>query len=393
MLKRSFQVFALLLVVSTGSISPAFSAFHSGGVGSCSGCHTGHGTEDGQSLITTPGASLLLASDPSSVCLNCHAGPGGNNVPSVFSFDGSAMTPGGDFYWLTKSFTWSGGSSPAARHGHNIVARDYGLGADPNKSQGAGGSYPSAQLSCISCHDPHGRSSGGTRDGSQAVSVSGSYGETPDSGTSSGNYRLLGGINYTRSGYSFSNPPPIARQNAGNPFGEQDDSHVAYGSGMSEWCGNCHSAVLNNQHMVGGADFTHPVSGISAGMTAETVSIYNSYVRSGDLSGIAATAYLQFVPFEQGTDDVALLDPTSTQGPDSNANVSCLSCHRAHASAFRNSGRWDFTADLLQDSHPAVGDSGVSGNDVAYSYYQRDLLSEFGPDQGPFCEKCHGATP
>jgi hypothetical protein len=68
----------------------------------------------------------------------------------------------------------------------------------------------------------------------------------------------------------------------------------------------------------------------------------------------------------------------------------CLTCHRAHASAFRAAGRWDFDAVLLVDSHPAIGDSGVTGNDVLNSYYGRNIAGEFGSGQQAFCEKCHG---
>ena len=388
MLRHSILLVALLMISTVCYVPTVFSAFHSGGVGSCSGCHVGHITEGG-----TATSSLLLASDPSSICLTCHAGPGGNDAPSVFSFDGSAMTPGGDFYWLTKTFTWTGGSSPAARHGHNVIAADFGLSVDANKQQGPGGSYPAGNLSCISCHDPHGRSNGGTRGGSPAVSVSGSYGEIPASGSSSGNYRLLGGVGYSTNGYSFNNPAPIARQNADQPFGESDASHVDYGTGMSEWCANCHAAVLNNSHQVGSLGFEHPI-GVNETLDAETVANYNSYIRTGDLSGFADTAFLQFVPFERGISVPELLDPTSTRGPDTSANISCLTCHRAHASAFRAAGRWDFNAPLLIDSHPATGDSGVSGNDVSNSYYGRDIAVEFGTGQGQFCEKCHpGGTP
>jgi len=387
MLRRLILIPGLLLICTTGFAPPAFSAFHSGGVGSCGGCHVNHTTEGGTA------SSLLLASDPSSICLNCHAGPGGSGAPSVFSFDGSALTPGGDFYWLTKTFTWSGGSSPAARHGHNVVAADFGLSVDPDKPQGPGGSYPASNLSCISCHDPHGRSNGGTSGGNPAVSVSGSYGEVPAGGSSSGNYRLLGGMGYTVNGYSFNNPAPIARQNAALPFGESDASHVDYGTGMSEWCGNCHATILNNSHQVGTQGFEHPV-GSNAPLEAAMVANYNSYIRTGDLSGSADTAYLQFVPFERGISAPELLDPTSTRGPDTNANLNCLTCHRAHASAFRSAGRWDFSVPLLSDSHPAAGDSGVSGNDVSNSYYGRDIALEFGSGQGQLCEKCHaGSTP
>ena len=373
---------ALLLVALPGQ---GAAAFHTGGAGSCNGCHSMHRSEDGMQLATGSGSWLLKAADASSLCLNCHAGPGGPTSASVYSFDGSALTPGGDFYWLTKTFSWSGGTSPAARHGHNVVASDFGLTADPNKVRGPGGNYPAAALTCISCHDPHG---GALRGTSGPIAVSGSYGEDPAAGTRQGNYRLLGGSDYVINGYAFTYDAPVARQNPARPFAESDTSHVDYGAGMSEWCANCHGAMLSGNHLVGGDSFAHPV-GQDARLEGNIAAHYNSYIRSGDLSGMAATAYLQFVPFERGTTNAALLDPTSTQGPDATANVMCLTCHRAHASAFVYAGRWDFTAELLANSHPAVGDSGATATDVSNSYYGRNLSVEFGSNQGSFCQKCH----
>jgi predicted CXXCH cytochrome family protein len=380
MLTRATLIIVFLSITQLSSAPDVLSQFHSGGVGSCNGCHISHSS----SASVSP---LLLATDPSSLCLNCHSGPGSADTASIFSFDGSALTPGGDFYWTTRTFTWAGGSSPAARHGHNVIARDFALDTDPNKTQGPGGSYPASQLSCISCHDPHGKSGGGTRAGAPAVSVSGSYGDQPMPGTGSGNYRLLGGAGYSVNGYSFNYPAPIARQNPAQPFGESDPSHVDYGSGMSEWCANCHSGLLSGGGMGGG--MPHHRAGDTAHLSPMKISRYNSYVRSGDLSGTTATAYLQFVPFERGVTEPNLLDPLSTQGPGSSANVSCLTCHRAHASAFPAAGRWDFNADLLVESHPTIGDSGATASDVANSYYGRDIAIEFGAGQGSFCEKCH----
>lgn len=388
MLTRSILIAATLIACLFGMASSAFSWFHSGGVGSCQGCHIGgHGTEDGLAYSSSSSVPLLKGSDSSSICLNCHSGPGNSHSPSVFSFDGSALTPGGDFYWMTKSFSWIGGSSPAARHGHNIVAQDFGLVPDPNKMVSPGGTYPSAQLSCISCHDPHGRSGGGTRAGAPPVSVSGSYGKQPDAGTNAGNYRLLGDQDYVVGGFSFNNPAPIARQNSILPFAESDASHVDYGSGISEWCANCHQGMLNSGGMGGG--MSHHRAGDNVQLSSAVISQYNSYLRSGEFSGSAATAYLQFVPFERGFTDPNLLNPLSTQGLDSSSNVGCLTCHRAHASAFPAAGRWDFDAAKLADSHPAIGDSGATASDVSNSYYGRNIVLEFGIDQGPFCEKCH----
>lgn len=333
----------------------------------------------------------MQGTDPSSICLNCHAASGGGASASVFSPDGSAMTPGGDFYWLTRDFAWVGGASPGASHGHNVIAQDFGLLPDPLHATAPGGTYPSVALGCTSCHDPHGKVRGGTRGGSLPVSGSGSYGEVAAATTVTGGYRLLGDAGYggggLAQGFAFLADAPVAVQAPLSPFAESDTAHVAYGSGMSEWCVNCHASYQTDEHSA----FKHP-AGDNERLVGGIVGQYNTYVRTGDLSGTGATAYLQFVPFEWGTADPTRLEPNSTQGPNATANVMCLTCHRAHASAFRAAGRWDFDAALLADSHPAAGDAGAAANDPLYSYYGRDIVAEFGSGQKPFCEKCHDAT-
>jgi predicted CXXCH cytochrome family protein len=378
-------VSAVVLLCATAVCADAF---HDGGVGSCTGCHVEHEAPGGATQW------LLRGGDASSVCLSCHAGPGGGSSPSVYSFDGSARTPGGDFYWLTKTFTWTGGASPAETHGHNVVARDFNLLQDPLRSHSPGGTYPSAQLSCVSCHDPHGKVLGGTAAGRGPVSVSGSYGETAPPNSIRGNYRLLGDSNYDGgvAGYSFAYNAPIARQSSLIPFGESDASHVDYGSGMSEWCANCHFDVLKNEHGSSGSEFRHPAGNVEQ-LPDNYITQYEQYVSTGNLSGTAATSYLQFVPFERNSSDPQNLNPVSSQGPNATSNVMCLTCHRAHGSAFRVAGRWDPDAALLVDSHPASGDGGVTGNDVANSYYGRSIGTEFGGNQKQFCEKCHDDNP
>ncbi|MBN2790947.1 MAG: hypothetical protein JXQ81_00420 [Desulfuromonadales bacterium] len=159
------SLIGLLLFFAISLPAPAQS-FHSGGVGQCSGCHSMHSANP-------ISQQLLLSSDPSSICLNCHAGLGGPNSPSVFSPDGSALTPGGDFYWLTRDFSWLDGSSPGNTHGHNFVARDYNLLPDPSLLQAPGGTYLASNLGCTSCHDPHGRA-GSLLAGAQPITGSGS---------------------------------------------------------------------------------------------------------------------------------------------------------------------------------------------------------------------------
>jgi len=325
-------------------------AFHEGGDQYCNGCHT---------LRSGPPTS-----DTSAICLRCHAEEG--QYYTILSSNGSTFSAGGDFYWLEKTFTWERGaltySSKGDNHGHNIVAYDYGLHLDGTLSAAPGGTYPAASLSCISCHDPHERSS------------------------VTGNYRLLGGEGYSDSsnvsGNSFTNPAPIAAYDAYD-WTESDTKHVDYGSGMSEWCGNCHADFLNDR-------YKHP-AGNNEKLSQNIIDNYNSYIRTGNMQGTRSDAYLALVPFERGITDVDLLDPWSTAGPEpsGNANVMCLTCHRAHASAFSNIGRWDFSATFLYDSHPQYGDDGATGDDVFNSYYGRDIVADFGEYQRQLCNKCH----
>jgi cytochrome c553 len=395
-IKLSIAIMAAVLL-SLG-LSATASAFHNGGVAHCDGCHTMHNSENGESIIEggevgVTGDFLTKGSDPSSTCLVCHASETGGSY-HVLSPDGSNMTPGGDFYWLTKTFSYDVRGTTVSRHGysfgHTIHAADFPELPleDPNfaNKPAPGGTFPARLLACSSCHDPHGVKADKT---GGPISKSGSYGEIPPTGTSRGNYRLLGDIGYhpggDSSGVIFSYPPPIARTTRIAPQPEADDNHTDYGKGMSEWCANCHTGFLAPG---GFGQHKHPASNTSR-LGGNISGNYNSYVKTGDFLGDPATSYLALVPFERQISDPTLLSPTSTQGPDSNSNVMCLSCHRAHASAFPNAGRWDFETELLVNSHPAPTDGGVTGNDVLYSYYNRDIATAFNPEQRSLCNKCH----
>jgi predicted CXXCH cytochrome family protein len=343
------------------TVPPGRSAtFHDGSPGSCEGCHgsAGGGTSTG-----------LRGSDASSTCLRCHAETG--SPVNILSGDGSSFTPGGDFYWLRKTFTWTRNgrprTSPGDRHGHNVVALDHGLEPDATLTTSPGGQFPAAALGCTSCHDPHQASGAAAGRGAAG-------GRTP--------YRLLGGASFVPAGgtVQFQHAAPVAV--APTSWRETDRNHVAYGAGMSEWCSNCHASRndgSSQQHVVG----RHATLG------ATIADAYNAYVSSGIMTGSRGTAYLALVPFEVDTADPSALDPASTSGPDARARVMCLTCHRAHASAFEYAFRWDFSTTFLADSHPRAGDRGATGSDPVNSYYGRNLAAQFGPYQRSFCNKCH----
>ena len=386
---------ALLVILL---LTPLAYPFHEGGGEEyCLGCHTIQRSENSQESSIGESSSplspkvTLKGSDPSSTCLRCHAVRGA--IQSVLSEDGSKYTPGGDFYWLQKTFTWTEGGlsyeSEADSHGHNVVALDYGLHQDRRKSIAPGGSYPASFLGCTSCHNPH-----ATTMGHGGVGVPSSlltaFGEEPSAETVNGSYRLLGGAGYesgqNATGAAFTHGAPIAVADSSS-WNESDANHPAYGYGMSEWCANCHPAFLNSS--TSGSAGKHP-AGKGAKVSGDIAKNYNSYMKTGDLNGSQANAYLALVPFEVGISDVVFLDPSSSSGPSmGNANVMCLTCHRAHASAFKSIGRWDFETAFIADSHPQFGDGGASGNDVVNSYYGRDIAKKFGKAQRQLCNKCH----
>jgi hypothetical protein len=373
MIAPGWLLLALVLGLSVATGTPAAAqsrgrTFHDGGPGFCDGCHR---TEmSAPSGGAGPRSALLRGSDASSTCLRCHAETG--NPEAVFTRDGSAFTPAGDFYWLRKSFTWTRNgksrTSPGDRRGHNVTALEYGLDADAMYPTAPGGQFPSSSLACTSCHDPH------------KTRAAAGVGGRPAPGAS---YRLLGGAGYAPAGAPapFEHDPPVAV--APRTWAETDRNHVAYGSGMSEWCTNCHRGRSD-----GSGSPQHP-SGRHAVLGSAIAANYNAYVRSGIMTGSPAAAYLALVPFEVGTTDASALDPSGTAGPDGRARVMCLTCHRAHASAFEHAGRWDFSTTFLRDSHPQAGDTGVTGADATNAYYGRSLASQWGPYQRSLCNKCH----
>jgi predicted CXXCH cytochrome family protein len=373
---------AALAAVLVFGLAGTASAFHGGGVAHCDGCHSMHNSADNPiGPSATPNSQLLKGTDPSSTCLNCHAGAGSASSYHVLSTDATVWSPGGDFFWLTQSYTntnWSGSvTSDPDNMGHNIIASDFSLAIDGTNTVAPGGTYSAANLGCTSCHDPHGQVQGGTANGQLPISVSGSYGDTPPAGTIAGNYRLLGDDQYG----VINVAAPIA-VTAG--FGETDTSHVAYGQGMSEWCASCHTAYLSdpNKHRAGNLN--------TLGSTIATN--YNAYVATGDFTGGAGpTAYTALVPFErQETDTTILLAAvTSTQGPVAGDNVMCLTCHRAHASAFNNITRWDTEHELLAEGWPTAANLTAMGAVPNADYYGRDIATDFGDYQRSLCNKCH----
>ncbi len=408
------------------------SAFHDGGVGACDACHSMH------SPSQSSNTGLLRSSDPSSTCLNCHqqtgdTGPRSFHVSTAISdmpqgAPPKQLSPGGDFGWLKKSYDWLPSATgtlqhdSGERHGHNIVAFDYQYVADITNNTAPQGTYPSADLSCISCHDPHGKY---RRDVSGSISTTGTpiqgsgslaSSANPQAGSSVGVYRLLGGKNYQPKylggNFAFINDPPAAIAPVTYNRAESGTlTRVAYGSNMSEWCENCHTTMhtiaSSATSTVPQVPQPHPVGSLAKFGSAMST-IYNMYVKTGVLTGIVNTSFLSLVPFEEGTSDYPTLktharsDDSYLYGPDSaSSQIMCLTCHRAHASGWDYATRWNTNTNYIvyngfysQDSqaYQPYG-QGRTEMEAQKAYYDM-RTSRFALNQDTLCHKCHvGALP
>jgi predicted CXXCH cytochrome family protein len=410
---------AALLVIGFGATSYAF---HSGGVAECMGCHNIH---DAAST-----SALLVGTDISSTCLSCHgaASAGSYHIASM-DVGGTnnglvprQMTPGGDFGWLLKTFTWSprSGSSSTEdgfEHGHSIVAADYGFTADGVNTTAPGGNMDATQLSCNSCHDNHGklRRFGLITNPTWGVTgapiiASGSYKSSPDpaAGQAVGSYRLLRGPGSTAGtgGKSFTAVfNAVAPDTYNRTETASAPTRVGYGFGVSEWCATCHP----DMHTSSSSKHTHPVS---QGLTIVEVNTYKSYLGSGLSNGTSAQAAISFdsiVPFQtDNTRSITALkalansDGSNRNGPQGTTDrVMCLSCHRAHASGFAHMTRWNNDGEFIAvegvwpgiDSPSSIASAAkyamgrtvaettaaYNGTTMHYASYQRSL-----------CNKCHG---
>ncbi len=427
-------------------------AFHDGGVASCDGCHVMHNASNGKSVTTKGGQParsdktnpfLLQGSDQSSTCLNCHSGTGSYKVADLAAADQippGNYTPGGDFGYLRKNYSWttSYGSSKTSvgdRHGHNVVAKDFGLTSIDN-SRAPGGAFMTgtgiAAFACSNCHDPHGRYrlQGSTSQpvirgpmkndaAINPIVASGSYAIPAgvDMATEAvGVYRILAGKDYrpaSNPGFPFANDPPVAvSPETFNQVETAGEVRVAYGQGMSEWCQNCHTYIHLDNYATGADGLVHP-AGNGAKLRQLQADIYNKYRGSGDLTG--TFQYTSLVPFESQETDLTKLGPaaTSTDAPGSpvaadsifaavpnTSNVMCVSCHRAHASAWNSSLRWNmdstFTTLATYPGSNATGEAGLGEfaqgrtmDETKAGYYGRTVGGGVAPFNRSLCNKCH----
>ncbi|MBD3336627.1 MAG: hypothetical protein GF355_14035 [Candidatus Eisenbacteria bacterium] len=323
-------------------------AFHDGGVAHCNGCHTMHNSQDGELVDPdNPNGNpwLLIDATPSDVCLSCHA----DHLGAVFYEDplNPATERGaGNFIFLLEDNINDGHAGgdpenwiPGDAAGHNIVAPGHGVDADGTLTTAPGGTFPSTSLGCSSCHDPHGNDA----------------------------FRLLYGVGPIQDGlYTFTNDAPDADGLSIFGGGESNSNHTAYKSGMSDWCANCHGDFHSADNP---GKLIHPTGETLGGTIANAYNLYNG--TDDPTGGDPSTAYLAAVPFEDPGNTTG-----STAGPSASSQVTCMSCHRAHATSAPDAGRWDFSVTFLHE------DGVESGSYPIPDPYSSD-------NQRSLCNKCH----
>ena len=431
-MKRSNQV-ALAAVAALLMAAPAF-AFHDGGVAKCEGCHTMHNSLDGATMPTTAAyggtqfavAGYLLQGNGSTsdACLVCHQGDS-DTAPSSYhvgtistNLDATANKgplqagPGGDFGWINLN------TGSKYKRGHNIVAPSHNYVADGRfTALSPGGTYPAAAFNCASCHDPHGKFryvSDGATYGAEATTgapivESGSYptGGQLAANEALGTFRFLAGAGYSpksiAGAHTFTDKAPVAV--APSSYNRQEISAgvitqtvVAYGSNMSEWCANCHQSLYENAYVSGEAGHTHP-AGNAEKLDAFIVTSYNAYIASGNPTGGKGFAgYNTLVPFEVGFDingrnanEALAVNGGAGPAAAATSNVSCLSCHRAHASGFNAMLRYDPATfmTVADTAGNTVYSTAADANSMLTAAYYGRPASSFIAYQRAACNKCH----
>jgi len=405
---KVLTIVAAVFILTLG-LSGMAQAFHSGGVAECEGCHSMHSPD--------PGGSFLLVGDTaSSTCLSCHGKSGASSyhiaTPPGELGPGTApgnITPGGDFSWLSKTYEFvirgNLTTEEGNTHGHDINAGSYATwGDDSNNTNAPGGTFPQSQLACNSCHDPHGkyrRIQGNTIvTAGYPTKASGSYpgaGNEPTATEAVGAYRILAGAGYTKDGVTFPGVPAAKVPSTYNRSEATTQTRVAYGKATTggqvawgTWCATCHPDMHSN------GNYVHPTD---EAVGSDIRQNYEQYVKSGDMTGSAGSSFLSLVPFVTASADYAgVLAPLAVNndsqlgGPGNLDEVSCVTCHRAHASGFEFALRWGYQNEFMTKESQYTYDSNIGRGrteaEMTIAYGGRPA-TRWATYQRVLCNKCH----
>lgn len=313
--------------------------YHNGATLLCSQCHVMHASQqhaiDGTAgpdpfgpfpQSYTPAPHLLKATDPVALCLTCHDGFSG--IPDVVGADVNGLAD--------RSAGFFAAPNEYNPRGHKL---EYGLTSDPNDlcyRCHFVGSFATASVTCIDCHNPHGN--GKVRNLQWASWPGGE----PDYGM------------YTRPGSLG-----MTKYESGN-IGHGDPG-VSTVREVTNMCTDCHHVFSGDYYIDADGDGIHErhpsynsewgsynsiVQGESRGTTVP------AHWVDGTGGGFLMTPRVRYV--NRGATDFS----SATTVNASTNGVFCLSCHKAH------------------------------GNDHAYSLTWDPVVGQYGEG----CDQCHAKT-
>jgi hypothetical protein len=416
-MKRSFLLALVAFAVACVfmAATPAMAVHKgAGGVLTCGLCHTMHSSQgDDTSIGTSTGSLILLRGAVTSranihlLCLQCHSDRGINSdfddsnsstAPKVHlqdtgaagaglavsasdPFDLKDIGAGGDFS-ATFSYDGSGIDLKDGDDADDLftLGRGHSLGATVAVPGAASGDTATIDLSCTSCHDPHGVNGTTTTTVNQyrylrVLAVGGGGGtaldDNPITLTDTSYVGEIGATFFGTNAEQVNHIWPVFDGTSQNVYKVVMDS-TGTDSGISGWCSQCHDKWHEDVTggNVSGDDWKrHPVA--------------NAFVDASTQSG-AGVDIVRWAHYDERTDlsNAPYTNTTGTKLPaaqvatkgtsttyyadDEGDAVFCLSCHFAHGGPWFDALRWNYTS--------SVSFGKQSGNAVA-------------SNQG--CQQCH----
>jgi len=272
LISRYCPLFTLIILLFVGIAQGG--DWHFGSKLVCSDCHTIHDSANSQPMrydgVAAPAPDMLRAATSLALCIYCHDGTRAD-APDVIAPVAYVADPAGGF------FANSGGVASGNAHNLGMPSSEIPPGGDN-----------SVLLTCTTCHAPHGNS----------------------------NYR-----NLQHNPVGSANVPDvtvvvnqIVKANGSNPNTVYIPANLVYKSGISQWCGACHSVFFGKS-----ADKEGSASPWLRHPSDQTIST-SKHVDDQHWSG----SIMNRVPIQSPNDDTI---------PSGDDQVFCLSCHKAHGSA------------------------------------------------------------
>jgi hypothetical protein len=280
--------------------------------------------------VSSPNAHLLVRANKTDLCLACHASNysiGSEYAPDV---NGAATdTPGGDFD--SAITTASKGHNPYHATG-GVISQDstFSTNIPP------GSSTALWEWSCLSCHTPHKDTSATGDTAAYAYRLLRKKLKGPGS---SGTYT---DVSSALTLGDSDKVTPLATSSA-NVDAEAATKHNVYRvttnesdtNGLGAWCAGCHGNFHGASNTKSGSDWIrHPTNELIGSSMATN---FGNLVVSGKA----------FIPMETTRTSgsfTTTTDLSATAADGAKDQVFCLSCHKAHATAYANATRWDCTA-------------------------------------------------